>query len=98
MMRGPRFFAVACRRADGEVVEVCENVEGALRKWQWLHRPFLRGTLAIIDSMALGSKALRFSANVAVVDAMAADAKADARAPGVPDPRGAGARVDAGGV
>ena len=68
MMRGPRFFAVACRRENGEIVEVCENVESFHKKWTWLHRPFLRGTLALIDSMALGSKALRFSANVAMMD------------------------------
>lgn len=69
MMRGPRFFAVACRRENGEIVEISENVESFIQKWKWLHRPFLRGTLALIDSMALGSKALRFSANVAMLDA-----------------------------
>lgn len=68
MMRGPRFFAVACRRANGEIVEICENIESFIQKWTWLHKPFLRGTLALIDSMALGSKALRFSANVALLD------------------------------
>jgi uncharacterized protein YqhQ len=73
MMRGPRFFAVACRRANREIVEVCENVESFVQKWAWLHRPFLRGSLAIIDSMALGSKALRFSASVAMLDAKDAE-------------------------
>jgi uncharacterized protein YqhQ len=79
MMRGPRFFAVACRRESGEIVEVCENMESFLQKWKWLHQPFLRGTLALIDSMALGSKALRFSANVAMLDAPASGEKAEGR-------------------
>ncbi|MBW3622645.1 MAG: DUF1385 domain-containing protein [Armatimonadetes bacterium] len=82
MMRGPRFFALACRRANGEIVEIGENVESFIQKWKWLHRPFLRGTLALIDSMALGSKALRYSANVALLDAP--DAKKESEKPAEP--------------
>lgn len=65
MMRSPRFFSVACRKPDGEIVVRTENVE---RSWvsrlRWLEKPLLRGTLALIDAMALGMKALSFSANV----------------------------------
>ena len=69
MMRSPRYFAVACRRANKEIVVQVESVESILRKVQWLNKPFLRGTLALIDAMVLGIKALMFSADIAMEDA-----------------------------
>ncbi len=69
MMRSPRFFAVACRRlSDGEVVVQREPVEAMLRRIMWLNKPFLRGTLALIDAMMMGMKALTYAANVQVAD------------------------------
>jgi uncharacterized protein YqhQ len=69
MMRSPRFFAVACRRmSDNRIVIQQETVENHLRRVQWLNKPFLRGTLALIDAMALGMKALTYAANVQVAD------------------------------
>lgn len=69
MMRSPRFFAVACRRlSDNAIVIKQEPVENHLRKIMWLNKPFLRGTLALIDSMALGMKALTYAANVQAAD------------------------------
>ncbi|MBV9848240.1 MAG: DUF1385 domain-containing protein [Armatimonadetes bacterium] len=79
MMRSPRYFAVACRRlSTGEIVVRQEPVETVLRRVMWLNRPFLRGTLALIDAMALGMKALTYAANVQAQDAF-------------PNPGGAGA-------
>jgi uncharacterized protein YqhQ len=75
MMRSPRFFAVACRRENGEIVITQESVESILRKWQWLNKPFLRGVLALIDALVLGMKALSFSANIAMEDAKEAEAR-----------------------
>ena len=69
MMRSPRFFAVACRRlSNGEVVTQLEPVEKHLRGVQWLNKPFLRGSLALIDAMAMGIKALTYAANVQAQD------------------------------
>ncbi len=65
MMRSPRFFAVACRKPDGTIVVQREEVDKSiLGKLKWLNVPFLRGTLALIDAMALGSKALAFASKV----------------------------------
>jgi len=69
MMRSPRYYAVACRKANNEIVVQVESVESILRRFQWLNKPFLRGTLALIDAMVLGIKALMFSADVAMEDA-----------------------------
>ena len=65
MMRSPRYFAVACRKPNGEIVVQREDVDKSiLGKLKWLNVPFLRGTLALIDAMALGSRALAFASHV----------------------------------
>lgn len=82
MMRGPKDFAIAVRRADGEIVTSTEDVESILGKFKWLNKPFLRGTLALIDSMALGIKALKYSADIAMSDAEKAEAEKKAQKSG----------------
>ncbi|MER3475015.1 MAG: DUF1385 domain-containing protein [Armatimonadota bacterium] len=65
MMRSPRYVAVACRAPDGQIVLKREDLASSwLSRLRWLNRPFLRGTLALLDAMALGIRALRFSADV----------------------------------
>ena len=64
MMRGPSYFAVACRRADGEIATTCEVVPKSLRP-AWQKLPFLRGGFMIVDAMALGTRALFWAAKVA---------------------------------
>lgn len=65
MMRGRHVFAVACRKPDGSIALDSEDLNLSwISKLSWMQRPFLRGTFALIDSMALGAKALRFSANI----------------------------------
>lgn len=65
MMRSPRFFAVACRKPDQSIIVQTEPVEKSIvGKLKWLNKPFLRGTLALVDAMALGTKALAFAARV----------------------------------
>ncbi len=65
MMRSKHYFAVACRRPDGQIVVQREEVDKSIiGKLKWLNRPFLRGTLALVDAMALGSRALSFASNV----------------------------------
>jgi uncharacterized protein YqhQ len=65
MMRSPRFFSVACRAPNGQIVLQVEAVEKTwIGRQKWLKYPFLRGSLALIDSMALGSRALKFASNI----------------------------------
>src|SRR5579862_9154181 len=65
MMRSPRYFAVACRKPDGSIIVQREDVDKSIMgKLKWLNWPFARGTLALIDAMALGIKALAFASNV----------------------------------
>ena len=65
MMRSPRFFSVACRAPNGKIVLQVEAVEKTwIGRQKWLKVPFLRGSLALLDSMALGSRALKFASSI----------------------------------
>jgi uncharacterized protein YqhQ len=67
MMRSPRYFSIACRAPNGKIVIQTEALEKTwIGKQKWLKAPFLRGSLALIDSMALGTRAMRFASNVQV--------------------------------
>ena len=67
MMRSPRYFSVACRAPNGEIVIQTEAIEKTwIGRQKWLKVPFLRGSLALLDSMALGSKAMRFASAVQI--------------------------------
>mgnify|MGYP001056880947 CR=1 FL=1 len=87
MMRGPRFYAVACRRANGEIVIQQESVESVIGKLKWLNKPFLRGTFAMLDAIMLGMKALMYSADVAMEDAQPDSPKANAKNKGLDQPQ-----------
>lgn len=90
MMRSPRYFAVACRReSDGEIIIERENVESVTRSWQWLNKPFLRGVLALVDALVMGTKALTYSANIQAADAGTDSAGGPAVAGAAPAPAGA---------
>lgn len=65
MMRTPRFFSVSCRAPNGEIVTETEAIEKTwIGKQNWLKLPFLRGSLALLDSMALGIRSMKFASNV----------------------------------
>lgn len=66
MMRGARHFAVACRKADGEILLRQEEVPAFFTRYAWAKWPFLRGVFALADAMMLGMKSLLFSANLAM--------------------------------
>ena len=68
MMRGPRFFAVACRKPDGTILVQREEVPAFFTRYKWARWPFLRGVFALADSLVLGMKSLLFSANLAMAE------------------------------
>lgn len=60
MMRAPRSFAVVVRRNDGSLTvreRAVGDVEHGIARW-----PFVRGVVTLVESLRLGSEALRFSA------------------------------------
>ena len=64
MMRTPSAYAIACRRSDGSIVHTAEALPRWSDKYKWLSTPVLRGGATLIQSMALGIKALNFSARI----------------------------------
>ncbi len=66
MLRGKQDYAVAVRRADGEVVLLHEPLAGYAGHDSWLHWPLIRGNYALYESLSLGLKSLQFSADVAM--------------------------------
>lgn len=65
MMRSPHYYAVACRAPNGEIIVKTEPLEKTwIGRQNWLKKPFLRGTLAMLDTMALGLKAMNFASAV----------------------------------
>ena len=75
MMRTPNAYAIACRKKDGSIVHTAEFLPKWSEKYKWLDTPVLRGGATLIQSMALGIKALNFSAQVAHDDMEAEAAK-----------------------
>lgn len=64
MMRTPSAYAIACRKSDGEIVTTAETLPRWSDRYKWLSFPVLRGGATLIQSMALGIKALNFSAKI----------------------------------
>src|SRR5437764_4983942 len=71
MMRTPSAYAIACRKSDGTIVHTAESLPKWSDRYKWLNMPVLRGGATLIQSMALGVKALNFSAKVFEEDHMA---------------------------
>ena len=70
MMRSPNAFVVALRKSDGTIRLRRDQWYGLSRKLNFLKKPFLRGVLVMIETMANGIVALNYSANLALDDEM----------------------------
>ena len=62
MMRGPKIMATACRKSDGTITVKEEPTKSIQDKYPVLKLPFLRGVVALFESLVIGMKALSFSA------------------------------------
>lgn len=65
MMRGVRFWAVAVRQPDNDIVVIDEQIAPWAAGRRWLRLPIIRGVIALGESMVIGMKALAISANEA---------------------------------
>ncbi|ABF43473.1 protein of unknown function DUF1385 [Candidatus Koribacter versatilis Ellin345] len=68
MMRSPHAFSIAVRNPQKQVVHHTEPIERLSEKHKWMGWPFLRGVMTLGQAIALGFKALKFSANVALAE------------------------------
>ena len=71
MMRSPSSFAVAVRRADGSINIKERPVTVGVSKWSKV--PLVRGMVTLVESLRLGSEALKFSAELYEKDMEAAE-------------------------
>src|SRR5438552_8220536 len=69
MMRGPRNWAVAVRKADGEIAQVARSIDPLMARHWLLRLPIIRGVVALGESLAIGFRALSVSANYAAAEA-----------------------------
>ncbi|HHZ16132.1 MAG TPA: DUF1385 domain-containing protein [Peptococcaceae bacterium] len=66
MMRGRKKMAVAVRRTPEEIVFDLQPVNSLSERYRLLRVPFIRGVVALIESMVIGVKTLTYSANQVV--------------------------------
>lgn len=66
MMRGRRYAAVAVRNPKGEIVVHQEPLTAAVYTKRWARWPFVRGISMLWDALVLGTRALLWSADVAL--------------------------------
>jgi uncharacterized protein YqhQ len=68
MMRGPRNWAVAVRKPDGEIAQVAKPIDPLMARHWTLRLPVVRGVVALGESLAIGFRALSVSANYAAAE------------------------------
>jgi len=66
MMRSPHAWGIAVRKPSGAIVSHSEPLDRPSDKHKWMAWPVVRGVITLGHAMALGFKALRFSANAAL--------------------------------
>jgi uncharacterized protein YqhQ len=75
MMRGPRNWAVAVRKPDGEIAQVARTIDPLMARHWTMRLPIVRGVIALGESLSIGFRALSVSANYAAVEAAEGDAE-----------------------
>lgn len=68
MMRSPNAFVVAVRKPDGTIRLRRDQWYGLSKKLDFLKKPFLRGILMLVETMANGLVSLNYSANIAMAE------------------------------
>jgi uncharacterized protein YqhQ len=68
MMRGPRNWAVAVRKPDGEIAHVSKGINSLMARHRLLRLPVIRGVIALGESLAIGFRALSVSASYAAAE------------------------------
>ncbi len=65
MMRSPSSWAVAVRKPDGAIAQVCQPITSPMAKRRVFRLPVIRGIIALGESLAIGFRALAISAQYA---------------------------------
>lgn len=65
MMRGPELTATAVRDPSGKIQVEVKPVHSISERFPVLKKPFIRGTVSLIESLVIGMKSLSYSAKMA---------------------------------
>ncbi len=65
MMRSPSSWAVAVRKPDGGIAQVCRPISSPMARRRIFRLPVVRGVIALGESLAIGFRALAISAQYA---------------------------------
>jgi uncharacterized protein YqhQ len=76
MMRSPGAFGVAVRRPDGSLAFQRGKVDSLAKRYPFLKLPLVRGVAVLFQSLAIGIRALNFSAEEAMAGIDTKDGKA----------------------
>ena len=63
MMRGPESVGIAVRKPNGEIELKVSPIENVTTRNKFFKLPFVRGVVALLESMVLGTKSLMYSAD-----------------------------------
>ena len=63
MIRSKKHMVVCVRQPNGEILTKTEEIKSLSKKYRILRLPFLRGIVALFETLYLGIKGLYFSAN-----------------------------------
>src|SRR6185436_5540371 len=85
MMRSPGSMSIVCRRRSGELVVRERPMSSTAEGWKKL--PFLRGVATVVESLKLGSGALRWAAELFEKDLIEEENRAADGAPAEPPPK-----------
>lgn len=66
MMRGPNGLNIAVRGPDGGIITKRDDRLSWTRRWPILGWPFIRGPIALAETISLGIQALMYSANASL--------------------------------
>ncbi|MFC1566272.1 DUF1385 domain-containing protein [bacterium] len=63
MMRSPKYYSIALRKKDGTIITKLEPFKSITQKKKFLDKAFIRGIIALFETIVLGVKTLSFSAD-----------------------------------
>src|SRR5213079_3330889 len=67
MMRGPRNWAVAVRKPDGEIAQVARSIDPLMARHWALRLPVVRGVVALGEGVAIGFALMMFKVGPALL-------------------------------
>jgi uncharacterized protein YqhQ len=66
MMKGPKNWSLAVRAPEGDITTINEKSTSIGERWPIFKKPFLRGSVVLVETMLLGIKTISLSANMSL--------------------------------